>query len=163
MHECRPSGSLEDTDEDDSQDYEDKDPPLAEVRKAQKLAGGLNWLATRTRPDIAFVVSQISSAATRAPQRALALGKKCLRYLAGTKDHGMDLTNPLHSQGSGLMVDLPLLGTFVINSRLNSPWHHVFLLHTGTAWEVYHIQNGGVLSSTSLCRSVLGWSALRSG
>ena len=55
------------------------------------MAGGLNWLATRTRPDIAFTVSQLASAAARAPQRALALGKRVLRYLAGARTHGLEL------------------------------------------------------------------------
>ena len=32
------------------------------------------------------------SAATRCPERALALGKKCLSYLSGTRDHGVALT-----------------------------------------------------------------------
>ena len=60
-----------------------------DVRTAQRLAGGLNWLATRTRPDIAFIVSQLSSAATKAPRRAIALGKRTLRYLAGTREDGI--------------------------------------------------------------------------
>ena len=76
MDECRAIGSLEDPG--DNIEEEDE-PDEKEVRTAQRLAGGLNWLATRTRPDIAFIVSQLSSAATKAPRRAIALGKRTLR------------------------------------------------------------------------------------
>ena len=86
MAECRAIGSLEDPGD---QIEEDEEPDETEVRTAQRLAGGLNWLATRTRPDIAFIVSQLSSAATKAPRRAIALGKRTLRYLAGTREHGL--------------------------------------------------------------------------
>ena len=61
------------------------------MRLAQRMAGGLNWRSTRARPDISFYVSQLASAATRTPLRALALGKRCLRYLSGTRDHGIHL------------------------------------------------------------------------
>ena len=61
----------------------------------------------RARPDITFIVSQISSAATKAPKRALALGKRTLRYLAGTREHGIKLAvsgdggDTRRSEGSG--------------------------------------------------------------
>ena len=54
MSECRAIGSLE---EPGDAIEEDEEADEAEVRTAQRLAGGLNWLATRTRPDIAFIVS----------------------------------------------------------------------------------------------------------
>ena len=88
MSECRAIGSLE---EPGDAIEEDEEADEAEVRTAQRLAGGLNWLATRTRPDIAFIVSQLSSAATKQPRRAIALGKRTLRYLAGTREHGVRL------------------------------------------------------------------------
>ena len=64
MSECRALGSLEDEPEGAEPE---KEPGPEEVRKAQRLAGGLNWLATRTRPGISFYASQISSAATKTP------------------------------------------------------------------------------------------------
>ena len=101
MSECRAIGSLEDVQE-QLEDEAGQEPDAGDVRQAQRLAGGLNWLATRTRPDISFVVSQLSSAATRAPLRAIALGKKCLRYLAGTRGHGIRLhAEAQHSGRSG--------------------------------------------------------------
>ena len=84
MSECRALGSLEDVPEGAEPEEE---PGPEEVRNAPRLAGGLNWLATRTRPDIAFYMSQLASAATRNPDRAISLGQKCLRYLAGASDH----------------------------------------------------------------------------
>ena len=65
---------------------------------AQRLAGGLNWLATRMRADIAYAVSRIASKATRRPIEAITLGKRCLRYLAGTAAHGLSMV----PNGAGL-------------------------------------------------------------
>ena len=95
MQECNPIGSLDEVSINECA-YEDEEeagegPPLYKVREAQRLAGGLNWLATRSRPDIAFYVSQLASAATREPFMAVAMGKRCLRYLAGTRQHGVSL------------------------------------------------------------------------
>ena len=98
MEECRAIGSLEDVGDEVP---EEDEPSPNDVHKAQRLAGGLNWLATRTRPDISFVVSQLASAATRAPLRAIALGKRCLRYLARTRDHGIHMSSGNGSRGSG--------------------------------------------------------------
>ena len=97
MDECRAIGSLEDPGGDID---EDEEPSADDVHTAQRLAGGLNWLATRTRPDVAFIVSQLSSAATKQPKRAIALGKRTLRYLAGTRDRGIML-DPRGSSSKG--------------------------------------------------------------
>ena len=52
----------------ESQEPEDElDRTPAQVRKAQQLGGELLWLATKTRPDIAYVVSRIYSATSGAP------------------------------------------------------------------------------------------------
>ena len=99
MSECRSISSLDDTTE--KPDDDESEPALADARMAQPMAGGLNWLATRTRPDLAFYVIQIASAATRAPLRALALGKRCLRYLAGARDHGLALRSTHRLRGGG--------------------------------------------------------------
>ena len=59
------------------------------VLRAQKMAGSLIWLSTRTRPDISYAQSRISSMATKAPQRAVIEGLRVLRYLQGTKPVGL--------------------------------------------------------------------------
>ena len=41
-----------------------------DIHRAQKMAGSLIWLSTRTRPDITYAQSRISSMMTKAPKRA---------------------------------------------------------------------------------------------
>ena len=53
------------------------------------MAGSLIWLSTRTRPDIAYAQSRISSMATKAPKTAVIEGLRVLRYLQGTKSLGL--------------------------------------------------------------------------
>ena len=56
----------------DSQEPEDElDRTPLQVREAQQLGGELLWLATKTRPDIAYTVSRICSATSRAPKWAV--------------------------------------------------------------------------------------------
>ena len=66
-----------------------EEPDAKEVWLCQKLAGALIWLATRTRPDIAFAQSRVSSDATKNPTRGLMIGRIVLRYLAGTPGWGL--------------------------------------------------------------------------
>jgi hypothetical protein len=55
-----------------------------ETKSFRTLAGGLLWLARCTRPDIAFAVHQLTRR-THSPRTTdQALGKRILRYLAGT-------------------------------------------------------------------------------
>ena len=65
---------------------EELDPE--DVFRAQKLAGSLIWLSTRTRPDICYAQSRVSSMSTKATKTALMEGIRVLRYLQGTKDIG---------------------------------------------------------------------------
>ncbi|CAE7228572.1 unnamed protein product, partial [Symbiodinium sp. CCMP2456] len=43
------------------------------VKQAQKMAGELLWLVTRTRPDIGFSTAHVCAAATKSPQAAIKL------------------------------------------------------------------------------------------
>ncbi|CAE7228630.1 RE1, partial [Symbiodinium sp. CCMP2456] len=56
----------------------------AELREAQQVAGEILWVSQRTRPDIAYVASLISSLSARAPRRAVAIAKKCMAFLQRT-------------------------------------------------------------------------------
>ena len=76
------------------QTEEETDPE--DVQRAQKLAGSLIWLSTRTRPDISYVQSRISSMATKTPKIAVMEGMRVLRYLQGTKDVGLSF-QPCHN------------------------------------------------------------------
>jgi len=55
----------------------------------QELVGCLNYLATATRPDIAFAVGRLSRFVSAPMVAHLAAAKVVLRYLAGTKAKGL--------------------------------------------------------------------------
>ena len=71
------------------EEYNEEGLDPCDVLRAQKMAGSLIWLSTRTRPDIAYAQSRISSMATKAPQCAVVEGLRVLRYLQGTKSLGL--------------------------------------------------------------------------
>ena len=73
-------------------DESDTPPNARELKVLQGFAGEFNWLATRTRADLAYYTSVISSAATKHGEWTLQLCKKVLRYLCGTVGHGLRLT-----------------------------------------------------------------------
>ncbi|CAE7633410.1 RE1 [Symbiodinium sp. CCMP2592] len=57
-----------------------------EIKAAQRLCGELLWLAQRSRPDICYVVSAMSSLLSRAAVRCVAIGTRLLAYLQQTKN-----------------------------------------------------------------------------
>ena len=63
----------------DFEAVEHKDPQV--LKEAQALAGGLLWLATRTRPDISFGVATMSRLMSRNPEKALQVGHALLSYI----------------------------------------------------------------------------------
>jgi hypothetical protein len=67
-----------------------------QVKTFRSLTGGLLWLARCARPDIAFVVLQMTRR-THAPLVADAcLGKRVWRYLAGTASMKLRMTKSTH-------------------------------------------------------------------
>ncbi|CAE7605337.1 unnamed protein product [Symbiodinium sp. CCMP2592] len=52
------------------------------VKQAQKMAGELLWLVTRTRPDVGFATAHVCSAATKDLAAASRLAKMTMGYLA---------------------------------------------------------------------------------
>ena len=60
-----------------------------EVRKAQKDVGELLWLATRTRPDIAFVTSRMSQQILTAPRWVHNMSEITWNYLRCTPETGL--------------------------------------------------------------------------
>ncbi|CAK0805863.1 unnamed protein product, partial [Prorocentrum cordatum] len=73
---------------------DEEEPALSDVRLAQRMAGGLLRLASRTCPDIAYAVSRVAALATSHPVQSLLFGKKVLRYLAGTRRVGLEYHVP---------------------------------------------------------------------
>ena len=68
----------------DSDDYEE-----TELREYQRLIGKLIYLACGTRPDIAFVVGQLSRHNTDPRKGHLRAAKRVIRYLKGTIQMGL--------------------------------------------------------------------------
>ena len=60
-----------------------------EVRRAQKEVGELLWLATRTRPDIAFVTSRMSQQILTAPRWVHSMSEITWNYLRYTPETGL--------------------------------------------------------------------------
>eukprot|EP00435_Cladocopium_sp_Y103_P029965 s4682_g7.t1 len=73
-----------------------EDPPhhdLETTREAQRVVGELVWIATRTRPDLAFAITKLASMITKDPQQVIDLTKNVWHYLANTSDHGLQFEN----------------------------------------------------------------------
>ena len=71
---------------------ETDDIPSAELlTELQSHAGAFNWLATRTRPDLAYYTSLLASCASKQGAWGRDLSKKVLRYLAGTIEQGFTM------------------------------------------------------------------------
>ena len=67
----------------------EEQPDPEDIHRAQKIAGSLIWLSTRTRPDITYAQSRISSMMTKAPKTAVQEAIRVLRYLQGTKHYAL--------------------------------------------------------------------------
>lgn len=66
----------------------------------RSMVGGLAYLATCTRPDITFAVSSLARHLHSPTHRHILLVKRIMRYLNGTKQHGLFFSarSPLHHQ-----------------------------------------------------------------
>ena len=56
------------------------------LRTAQKAVGEALWLATKSRPDILFVVNHMATYVSRQPSHVIRVGQRLLAYLSGTSD-----------------------------------------------------------------------------
>ena len=72
------------------------------LKGAQRAVGEALWLATKSRPDILFVVNHMSSVVSRQPSYVLRVGQRVLSYLAGTS--GMKLMLGPRSSSPGEVV-----------------------------------------------------------
>ena len=70
----------------------DEEPPDAdELRTLQCYVGELSSLSTRSRADLLYMTSMISSCLLKIPEWAARLWKKVMRYLWATADAGFFL------------------------------------------------------------------------
>ena len=60
-----------------------------ELRFAQQCAGEILWLSQRSRPDLGFAASLLSSLTTRAPRRVAEITVKVLGYLQRSQDSAL--------------------------------------------------------------------------
>ena len=67
-------------------------PDARVLKQLQGFSGEFNWLATRTRPDIAYYTSLLASSCTKFATWSLELAKKILRFLQGTRDQGIRIS-----------------------------------------------------------------------
>jgi hypothetical protein len=63
--------------------------PQADLKRFQEMVGCLMWLATISRPDLAWVTSKLAQYSANPPQEAITACKTALRYLIGTADLGI--------------------------------------------------------------------------
>ncbi|CAE7396116.1 RE1 [Symbiodinium sp. KB8] len=83
---------------------------IEKLRRAQAVAGELLWLATRTRPDLAFGVSRIGQLITKDVDQALRRGEEMIKYLRTTKQQELIYGEP--GLGHGAADQLPVARDF---------------------------------------------------
>ena len=88
MSKCNPLNAIS---MDKVPDQEDK-PTAEELTELQSYAGAFNWLATRTRPDLAYYTSLLASCSSKQASWSKQLAHKVFRYLAGSADKGLTMT-----------------------------------------------------------------------
>ena len=85
-----------------------QDPPnhnLETTREAQRVVGELVWVATRSRPDLSFSVTRLTSLISRDPQLVLDLVQDVWYYLAGTLDQGLLFQNDPEERQLNIFTD----------------------------------------------------------
>ena len=89
------------------EDPEPENPDPTQLKRAQALAGALQWLTTRTRPDICFAVNKTAQLMSKFPVYATKYAQNILRYLRGTKMLGLrfgPLSGPSDYRQGGELV-----------------------------------------------------------
>ena len=74
-----------------SQEYKKTTEYKRLLKLTQQEVGSLQWLALKTRPDIACIVAICASMQTRQPQQALKITEEMWKYLFNTQSFGMDI------------------------------------------------------------------------
>ena len=73
----------------------------------RSLVGSLNWLTTRTRPDIATITNMLSAYLHNATHSHLSAAKNVIKYLTGTSDFGICFSTK-HKKSLEAFVKFPI-------------------------------------------------------
>ena len=71
------------------EELEPESPDPKQLKRAQAVTGALQWITTRTRPDICFAVNKTAQLMSRFPAYATKYAHNILRYLRGTQTLGL--------------------------------------------------------------------------
>jgi hypothetical protein len=107
--------------------------PLADITQYQQLQGTLTYIATTSRPDIAYAVSQTGQAASQPTQAHAKAQKRILQYLNKTKDYQIRFhEQPQHMAN---IVTAYTDASFQCNSKLRSQTGWIIFMNNGPiAW-----------------------------
>ena len=100
------------------------------LRMAQRRVGELLWLASRTRPDLMYLVALLSSKCTRDPQVVSNLGERALDYLAEIVDYRLTFPNAPEDENIHVFTD----SSFAPSSGRSHGAAAVFLRQSPLSW-----------------------------
>ena len=110
------------------------------VRAAQTMAGELQWLAGRCRPEILYAVNLLSQAISKNPKEAVYRGGHLLKYLRRYPEGGIyysknrQLTPDTRVQSPGVVIEGFCDASFAPNSGRSQQSIMIFLLGGLVAW-----------------------------
>ncbi|POM69827.1 Integrase catalytic core protein [Phytophthora palmivora] len=99
----------------------------------REVVGMLLYLATTTRPDLAYVLGQFSRFVARPTFKHVGTVKRVLHYLAGTQDHGITYTRKLEKPSE-----------VVLNGYCDSDWAMDLGARKSTTGFVFTLSNGAI-------------------
>ena len=90
------------------------------TKKCQGIVGGLLWLSTRSRPDIAYQVGRAATLILKDPEASMKEAKHLLRYIKGTENYMLRLTPAKHVEPSAVGFVVSTDASFAPTGK-NSP------------------------------------------
>ena len=87
FHNCKPVSTPVDVS--NKFDETDLNEKVVDIERFQSIVGALLYLSSRTRPDLAFAVSNVSKYCSRPTEKHWIALKRILRYLKGTINYGL--------------------------------------------------------------------------
>ena len=87
---------------------DEEEPELACIWHTQVLTGEVLWVASHTRPEVAFASAVMSQFAVKRPKAVVKIGEEVLKYLAGTPTLGLYYGAVEEISGHGEHHQLPI-------------------------------------------------------